>query len=279
MRLFCPLFLTGLLLLLHSTVVAQTQISNVRVRADGDSSVAVLYDLSGNSPDDSLYFRLYSLQNGKIEIDPRFVKGDWGRNVTPGPDRRIVWNVLASGRELDEELQATVLLFGKAPAPAGNVPEKPVTDGKPPATPAGKKPKIDHPRWPGGPGWALLSMVAPGTGNIFVQSPRPKVGARPAITVAFYGLLTYGLLQRRDSRSVYEEYLRQRNATAAQPFYDEANSAHQRYYIATRLATAIWATDVVTTFLRGVRNRKTPSLSVTPGVQAGAATAVVRYSF
>ncbi len=40
-----------------------------------------------------------------------------------------------------------------------------------------------------GPAWALLSAVAPGIGNIFVQTPRPRVGFRPIVFATTYSLM------------------------------------------------------------------------------------------
>lgn len=137
-----------------------------------------------------------------------------------------------------------------------------------------------------GPAWALLSAVAPGVGNIFVQTPRPKVGLRPLLAVGCYGLVAYGIYERQNARTVYAQYEQQRSLTVAEPYYQRANGHHQRYFAATRGAVAIAAIDVLCTFLRGTRNQQTgrvvrdpETVTLRPGVQAGQPTMVMRYSF
>ncbi|MFD2933435.1 hypothetical protein [Spirosoma flavum] len=137
-----------------------------------------------------------------------------------------------------------------------------------------------------GPAWALLSVVAPGIGNIFVQMPKPKVGLRPLLTVGCYGLLVYGFMERQKSQDDYSSYEQQKNMAAGEPYYQTANDHHHRYFLATRGAIVVAAADVILTFIKGVHNsqlqkeaRRYQSLTLRPGLQAGQPTAVVRYSF
>lgn len=136
-----------------------------------------------------------------------------------------------------------------------------------------------------GPAWALLSAVAPGIGNIFVQTPRPRVGFRPIVFATTYSLILYGLKEKRDADDAYALYQQQRNSTAAEPYYQTANDHYHRYYIATRGAIAIAAADVVLTFLRGLRNNqqkrtlRVEGVTLRPGLQAGQPTAQFRYTF
>ncbi|WP_234734982.1 hypothetical protein [Tellurirhabdus bombi] len=245
---FWPLFLS--LLLLQSSSWAQVQVSNVRVQPIDDTSLEILYDITGASPTDSVYFAVKQ-RNGSILYPRRkAVSGDYGKGITDGTNRRIRWNIFAEGFELTDEIQVTVHAW------------------------------TSRLKRPGGPGYALLSALAPGIGNIFVQNPSPKIGVRPLLTVATYGLIIYGINQHRDSRKEYDLYLDQKNTTDAQPYYERANKAHQRYYIATRLAAVIWASDVVATFLKGARNqRQNRALAVRMDYQIGQPVAVVRYTF
>lgn len=137
-----------------------------------------------------------------------------------------------------------------------------------------------------GPAWALLSAVAPGVGNIFVQWPKPKVGLRPLLTLGCYGLAVYGLLEKRQSDDAYATYQQQKNAVVAEPFYTTANEYYHRYYLATRAALTVAAADVILTFIKGLRNsqlqqeaRRYRSVTIRPGLLAGQPTAVIRYSF
>lgn len=184
----------------------------------------------------------------------------------------------------------------KPSAPTGATTPPPVeatTTAPAPATtpsPATDAPILDNSNAPvrqkrryAGPAWALVSAVLPGVGNIFVQQPKPKISYRPAITVAAYGLLFYGLSERQKANDAYAIYQQQKNRDAAEPYYTEANGHHQRYFLATRGAVAIAAIDVVLTALRGFRNQRAARppkpVTVHPGLQAGQPIAVLRYSF
>ncbi|GAB3315793.1 hypothetical protein GCM10027299_05230 [Larkinella ripae] len=263
------------LLLFAFPAFSQVAVTNIRISTITDSSVEILYDLAGNQPADSVYLRIRSQTNGLLNPAAQYISGDWGQDVQPGPNRRIVWRALENGFELDENIRATILVKIATGAARKTDPVVlSVVD-----TTSRKKYR------PGGPEFALLSMVAPGVGNIFVQSPRPVIGHRLGVTAACYGLLLYGLVERKKSRDEYAVYEQQRNRTIAQPFYDRANTHHHRYFLATRVAGAIWITDVVATFIKGVRNQKQraktadPRVSLRPGYQSGAPVAVFQYKF
>ena len=327
---FIFLFCAGLLLSLSGR--AQERIRNVRVRVTDSSQLEIRYDLIDTRPGDSIYVEVRSRLRGLLRILPEFVRGDVGRRVVAGSDRRIVWSALANGYSLNEEIRATVLVRTnpsallrpaepvvaakpqlRADRPTPNVAQPPTQPGSVAVTPAPvearpglarpglARPNATTPALPNpasepdtvttrkkryaGSAWALLSAVAPGFGNIFVQTPRPRLGFRPLLAVGCYGLLVYGLQQRQQSRDTYAVYLNQKNAEAAEPFYQSANSQYHRYYLATRGAIAIAAADVILTFFRGMRNVRTaavnrpPSITLRPGLQAGQPMAVVRCSF
>ncbi|WP_128544881.1 hypothetical protein [Larkinella soli] len=259
--------------------LGQIVVKNIRLSVVNDSSLEILYDIEGNQPTDSVYVRIRSQTNGLLNPSAQYLSGDLGLNVRTGPGRRIVWRVLENGYELDEPVRATILVKVIRPRPM---------DTPTPPTPTRTRDTLS--RRPGGPEFALLSVLAPGVGNIFVQTPRPRIGYRLAITSVCYGLMAYGLTERKKSRDEYKLYEQQRSRPAAQPYYDRANALHHRYYIATRLAGAIWITDIVSTFIRGARNQQEwnrrnrtgparPKVSVRPGAQAGTPVAVVKYTF
>ena len=255
--------------------VSQVAVTNIRINVIEESSVEILYDITGNQPADSVYFRLRSQINGVLNPAPQYISGDWGQDVSPGTNRRIVWRAQENGFELDENIRATLLVKvipGAVRKPAESLPET-----------AFDAPKKKY--RPGGPEFALLSVIAPGVGNIFVQSPKPVIGHRLGVTATCYGLMLYGFMERKKSRDDYALYEQQRNRTAAQPFYDSANNHHHRYMIATRLSGAIWITDIVATLIKGVRNQKQrikapePKVSLKPGYQSGYPVAVFHYKF
>ena len=361
---------------------AQERVRNVRIRVADSSQLEIRYDLINTRYGDSVYFEVRSRVRGALRISPEFVRGDFGFRVVAGSDRRIVWNALANGYSLNEEIQAKVFVktgltppqgqqiepepvvvqrpaattpapaqrepvavtepAASAPAPqykktkrgrptvvlADSIPRQatadapvvvstPVPQAAPrmeppvqPATPSRAPEPIQEPqtgdsrsggirsdeprsgepssvkRRYAGPAWALVSVVAPGIGNIFVQTPKPKVGIRPLLTVGCYGLLVYGFMERQKANDTYAIYEQQKNMAAGEPYYKTANDHHHTYYMATRGALAVAAVDVVLTFIRGVRNnrlqneaRRFQSVTISPGLQAGQPTALVRYSF
>lgn len=329
-----PFFVFCLSVLLALPSQAQERVRNVRLRVVDSAQLEIRYDLINARPGDSVYLEIRSRLRGPLRISPEFVRGEVGKRIVAGSDRRIVWDALANGYSLSEEVRATVLvktglpMAGQPPRPAEpvvvtrpspnadrptpDVAEKPKPDESVVVTPGAVEtsptptdvpaPAVQPPTPPGesvqpdtvvtqkrryaGPAWALLSAVAPGIGNVFVQTPKPRIGFRPLLAVSCYGLLVYGLQERQKSRDAYAVYEQQKNAETAEPYYQIANNYYHRYYLATRGAVVIAAADVILTFFRGLRNvrasaanRPLSSVTLRPGVQAGQPTAVVRYSF
>ena len=257
---------------------AQGRISNVRMRAIDQQSIEVLYELRNSVPTDSVYVRLQRRNGTLIAPDQRSVSGDLGTNRTDGPDHRIVWNLRRNGLLLREEVRAVVLL--KQGGSTGQpVPTPDKTASSQPDSSASVPERAYR-----GPAWALLSLLAPGIGNAFVQTPKPRVGLRPLVTVAAYGLLIYGAGQQGESSQAYKEYTSAGNEPAGEPFYQKANAANQRYYVATRVAAAIWVTDITLTLIRGFHNQRAEKQGIQPltyqlNYQANTPVAVVRYTF
>lgn len=270
------LYLFLLLLTVSLAGNAQGRVSNVRMRAIDQQSIEVFYDLRNSIPTDSVYVRLQRRDGKLVAPDLKSVSGDLGTNRVDGRDRRIVWNLRRNGLLIREEVRAVVLLkqgglLNQTPAEelAPTLPDS--------ATSTPEKPYR-------GPAWTLLSLLAPGVGNIFVQTPKPRVGLRPLVAVAAYGLLIYGAGQQGEADQAYTDYASAGNEPAAEPFYQKANAAHQRYYVATRAAAAIWVTDLTLTFIRGLRNQRDEKRRVQPlsyhlNYQANTPVAVFRYTF
>ncbi|WP_420147141.1 hypothetical protein [Spirosoma sp.] len=302
---FCLSLLFGL------TSRAQERVRNVRIQTIDSSQIQIWYDLVEARPGDSIYVQMESRVRGPIRMLPEFVRGDIGKRVLAGSNRRIVWDALANGYPLNEEIRATVLVMASLQATANQpisttggqgtdvTSTNAATRSKDAETPVAANPRsgqrneatsMDEVRSRrtryAGPAWALLSAVAPGVGNIFVQTPRPKVGFRLLLTTGFYSLLTYGLTERQKSLDQYALYEQQKNRAAGEPYYQAANNHHHTYFLTTRGAVVIAAADVVFTFIRGLRNgrlqrdsQRSQAVTVWPGIQAGQPTAVVRYSF
>lgn len=316
---------------------AQDRIRNVRIRVLDSARIEIRYDLPIARPGDSVYFQIRSRLRGPLLVLPDFVQGDVGKRILAGSDRRIVWNALANGYSLNEEIRAVVTvraglsLVQTPPTVAVTSPPNPPQRTQPtdsptqrpaetptrrPIDPPTRQPTDTRPIPPAppppstvvtpvpevtpsvpdtarsrrrryaGPAWALLSAVAPGVGNIFVQTPRPRVGVRPLLALGCYGLIAYGLRERQSARDGYALYEQQRNRTTAEPYYQQANDHHHRYYVATRGAVVVAAADVILTFFRGVRNQratrvapKSETVTIRPSLQAGQPTMVMRYTF
>ncbi len=198
-------------------------VSNIRVELDSER-VKVLYDVVGISVSDSVYLQIESQSRGRLNVST--VTGDLGKAVTPGKNKTIYWDYRLDKLKITDPVRATVLI--KQPIQ----PVQQVAVG-------------------GGPANALISMLAPGIGSIFVQ-PNRKVGVRPLITGAYVALLVFGLSQQSRSKQQYEVYASQLNESD----YTVANQQHHRYLLATRTAAALLVADVVYTFLKGMKNTK-----------------------
>ncbi len=304
----------------YLSATAQNRVSNIRFRSIDSARLEIQYDLLSTRPGDSIYVQIRSRIRGTLRIRPELIQGDIGMNVPAGSDRRVVWNARANGYTLNEEIKVSVLIRTHVPIAAArrtSRPSQPTAADSPatnPVTPVATEPVQTSPapapttaitaapatppnvseteatstrssnRYVG-PAWALLSAVAPGIGNIFVQTPRPRVGFRPIVFATTYSLILYGLKEKRDADAAYTLYEQQRNSTVAEPYYQTANTHYHRYYMATRGAIAIAAADVVLTFLRGLNNNRqkralrVEGVTLRPGLQAGQPTAQLRYTF
>lgn len=211
-------------------------IANIRVDVDNER-VKVLYDAVGITSRDSIYLQVESQSRGLLNVVT--VTGDVGRAVVPGKNKTIYWDYRLDGLRIDDGIRANIRV---------KRPYQRLAVG-------------------GGPTYALLSVVAPGLGTIFVQ-PGHKVGLRPLITGAYAGLLIYGLVQNGRSDRAYDEYLILLNDSD----YAEANRLNHHSLVATWAAVALLLTDVTYTFLKGRKNEKQKQLAQTGVVLTYAGT-------
>lgn len=225
-----PVCFLAILLFALSTAIGQpvgqksAVISNIRVDVDNER-VKVLYDGTGIAKDDSVYIQVESKNKGRLSATT--VTGDVGKALLSGQNKTVYWDYRLDGLTLDDAIRVTVLV-------------KQLAHTVPQAAAVG-----------GGPLNALISIAAPGVGNIFVQ-PNRKIGLRPLITGAYAGLLTYGLIQQSRSKQQYGLYTNRLNDMD----YTEANRLHHQYLVATRSAAVLLIADVVYTFLKGRKNLK-----------------------
>lgn len=302
------LFFTGI----STLAFGQQSVSNVRTRALSQNRIEIRYNLDAIQTGDSVYFQVESRFGGALAVKKEFVTGDFGLDLEAGPDKKIIWRAGENGFTLNGEVRATVYIkpAGYKGAILPQTTPSSVTLSSPDLSNSANKSyqtqadtskskertvtetdttrqKVKK-RWSPGPGWALVSAVLPGVGNMFVQTDKQhkpvfRVGLRPLVTVGFYGLLLYGLQQQPKAQDAYKLYTQQKNAAEGEPYYVEANQYHHRYYLATRAAAAIWLTDVALTLIRGIRNqsykKNNAGVSFAPGFQAGQLVGVVNIRF
>ncbi len=248
------------LLLLPTLVRAQARVEAVRVTQRGDT-LEIRYELRNPTPVDSVFLRVETRENAVLPA--RTLTGDVGRIRSTGIEKTVFWNMKQDGIRLDGEIQVEVSV--KTAVPTIPPPPKPG----------------------GGPTNALISALVPGIGNAFVQPRKPngkvRFGLRPLVTVAFYGLLGYGISQKLAANEEYDLYKNSLREQLARPHFAAANEAHHRYYLTTRAAAVIWLTDVTATFLRGLKNdRQRPrpvSVYLLPGNAATPTTVSFRHQF
>lgn len=108
------LLFTSLLFCLVVPAFAQTpSLTNVRVRVDSlAKTIAIVYDAQGLNPDDSI--GVVIRRRSGIVPNPT-LRGDVGRNVDFGPDRRIDWDVARDKFNLNEEIRVELTVHRPVP--------------------------------------------------------------------------------------------------------------------------------------------------------------------
>ena len=100
-------FLSFFLLPLPLPGLTQSLVSTVRVQPLDAARLEIFYTLSG--PTDSVWFEAETRFGPQIRPSIVFIHGDFGRNVPPGPNRRIVWNLYDDGHRIKSDLRVRVL--------------------------------------------------------------------------------------------------------------------------------------------------------------------------
>ncbi|MGM9511094.1 hypothetical protein ACS5NO_25385 [Larkinella sp. GY13] len=214
----CVFFLTPAM----SQSTRQVTVTNVKIEQQ-ETRIKITYDVENLVKSDSVYIQAVN-QNNRVLI-ARSVTGAVGKGVGSGKGKVVYWDIQADGLLAEDEVQVVV-----------NV-------------------KLAPPDLGGGPANALLSILVPGLGNVLVQ-PNKKIGFRPLITVAYGGLLVYGLMQRSKAMDQYAIYESQPYENQAEPYFTKANQLRHQYLIATRAAALILVSDVIYSAIKGSRNRR-----------------------
>jgi hypothetical protein len=184
--------------------------------------VVVEYNLMNALPDEKFTIGLKFFTENNEQIIPKTLSGDVGKNIKPGDGKSISWDFAADHFEFSGFLKAVVSV----------------------------EPSGVHTH---GPEYALLSVPVPGLGGFFVEENK----VRPILTtVSTLGLLSYGLSGKIKSTNYYNDYTSATDIDEILQLYDKANKAHHTYYIATRMAVALWITDITLVAIKGYRNKK-----------------------
>jgi hypothetical protein len=99
-------------------------------------------------------------------------------------------------------------------------------------------------------------VLVPGLGDYYVVHPSTMKIKPYYRTIAAYGLVGYGLIERINANNKYADYENSTNRDEFDDLYDKANSANHRSHIAIGLGAAVWAYDVIWVIIRGAKNNK-----------------------
>jgi hypothetical protein len=197
------------------------RITDVDFHLEG-SFIVVNYVLGGTIPKEELTIELSFVTEGNEKIIPHTVSSDAGTNVFMNGNRVVIWDI-----EID----------------------KPSVTGIMKAVVSITSAKILY----GSPKNALLSVAVPGLGGFFVEKNKTRAALT---TVSTIGLIVYGINQKNYSRKYYREYNSGIIPADIHNLYNKANSAQHKYFVATRVAAAIWVTDIIWVTIKGIKNRE-----------------------
>ncbi len=187
-----------------------------------DDRIIVGYSIITHTPVEYFDVDLKFITETNEEIIPKALKGDIGKNVRVGTGKTIVWDPGMDQTVFSGNIKAVVTII----------------------------PSVIYSR---GPSYAILSVAVPGLGGYFLEGNK----IRPvAATIGTLGLMTYGIISKVQANRYYEDYKQGSDSDEFQELYEQANHAHHRYFISTRIAAAIWIADVIWVYRNGNRNKK-----------------------
>jgi hypothetical protein len=221
MRIYNLIF--SLLILFSQEISGQAtaRITDVNFRLE-NNRIMVEYSLINASPGDQFTVELQFITETNQVIQPKSVSGDIGKNIQPGMGKTIRWDYVSDKLEFSGNLKAVVT-----------------------ASPSFTR--------SGGPANAMLSIMVPGLGDFFVHNSK----VRPLATgIGTLGLFTFALISKAQSDKYYADYLEGKDVNNLITYYDRANHAHHRSYVASRVALAVWASDVIWVTWKGSQNVK-----------------------
>lgn len=211
-------------------VEAQT-ISNVRIEEMPDA-MYIRYDLAG---DNGVLYTIYpvvSKRNG-IQINPRSMKQS-NTGVSVGKNKVLVWYIYDDVLELTGEVSVELRAVRQTTASAPSI----ASVG-------------------GGPENAFLSMLLPGLGDVFVNSPNSSVTVKPVYIMAGYAsAVLLAIHAHQMSRESYDAYLLSGSQDEMDSAYQLADEYRTEARFYTTVAGLIWVADVVRVAIKGSMNNQ-----------------------
>lgn len=168
-------FATILLSAIGSYAQQKSAATNIRFRLDNALRMVVIeYDLPTVQNGDSLYVELQTTSGSTIR--PLTVSGDVGKNLRPGTNKTIYWNVLKDNIQLNEDVQVIIRLA----RPLSQVTQQrtsPMTSGRPAVNSSSRTDFIPIAGWVATVGLATYSFLLASANNKAVR----KYNAEPQV--------------------------------------------------------------------------------------------------
>jgi hypothetical protein len=210
-------------------------ITNVDFRIE-NNKIVVVYSITGYQPGELFSIGLSFVTGDFKSVFPSSVYGDIGPDIPGGVNKSIVWNIEQDKFVLTGSLKAVVTILSSTFAQAG---QSAKTQTQPPKKPLG------------GPGYAFLSMLLPGTGGYFVEANKTRaivfnvVGGAVLISVISAGIQVNNLNKQYDAASPADKPAIQSEIDYAEQWFRDAGTAY----------ALIWVTDVLWVAYKGGRNK------------------------
>ena len=190
-----------------------------------DEQIMISYDLVKASSQETFNLSVECVTEENEIIIPTSLTGDIGEGVKPGKGKKVYWDVFKDLDEISGEIMFRINI-------------------------------ISVERIYGGPGNAAYSLLVPGLGDYYVADPAGMKIKPYYRTIAAYGLVGYGLIERINANNKYDDYNNSTNRDEFDDLYDKANKANHRSQIAIGMGVAVWTFDVVWVIIKGAKNNK-----------------------
>lgn len=215
--------------------VGYAQITDVRAELDKlNRRIDIYYNLQAKGEKyDKFEIELYLSEDGgeTFERKLEYVTGQYGKNVTPGLNKKMVWLYFKempefTGKDIAFKVKAKVDL-------------------------AAKEARILS---LGGPKEALYSAILPGWGDYKVRDG--KRWQFFTIGAISYALVGSGLYLRSRSRDNFDKVGRATSASEVDNLISRADGQNTTSTVLINTGIAIWAADLTLALLKGLKNQK-----------------------